>query len=147
MDILIEGAACGLFVGCVLCDQLRRRIPNALPIILAALFALQAVVGTLPSDWWAHVAVGVACLAAGFLFYLVGGFGAGDGKLLAVAGMWVGPGALGAFLLAMAVCALALSGVALIVRGRFLRRGLPFAWAIAPPAVLILALRIGPPVW
>ena len=147
MDILTSGAACGLLAIGVVCDQRERRIPNAVPVALAILFVVQAAFGTLPSDWWEHVAVGGACLAAGFLCYLIGGVGAGDGKLFAVAGMWVGPDALSSFLMTMAVCALALSMVAIIWRGEFLRRGLPFAWAIAPPAILVLISRTGLLVW
>lgn len=147
MDILTVGAACGLFVTSVVCDQRRRRIPNAVPLALAGLFVVQALLGTLPSEWWEHVAVGGAFLAGGFLFYLAGGFGAGDGKLAAVAGLWIGPDPLGAFLLAMGACALTLTLVGVLRRGRFLRRGLPFAWAIAPPAIAVLITRTGLPVW
>ena len=146
MEFVTAGAACSLFVASVICDQRRRRIPNAVPIALVALFVVQASVGTIPSSWWEHVAVGGAFLAVGFLFFLAGGFGAGDGKLAGVAGMWVGPDALSSFLLAMAACALGLSLFGLVLRGEFLRRGLPFAWAIAPPAVLVLISRIGFPI-
>ena len=141
MEFLTVGAACSLFVASVVCDQRSRRIPNAVPIALVVLFVVQASVGTIPSSWWEHVAVGGAFLAVGFVFYLTGGFGAGDGKLVAVAGMWVGPDTLGTFLLAMAACAFGLSLFGLVRRGEFLRRGLPFAWAIAPPAVLVLISR------
>jgi prepilin peptidase CpaA len=147
MDILTVGGACGLFAASVVCDQRRRRIPNAVPLALAGLFVVQAVLGALPSDWWEHVAVGGAFLAGGFLFYLAGGFGAGDGKLAAAAGLWVGPDPLGAFLLAMAACALALCLVGVLLQGSFLRRGLPFAWAIAPPAIVVLITRTGVPLW
>ncbi|MCY3854703.1 MAG: prepilin peptidase [Rhodospirillales bacterium] len=147
MDILTTGAACGLFAASVMYDQRRRRIPNMVPLALAVLFAVSAFLGTLPSGWLEHVAVGGAFLAAGFLFYLAGGFGAGDGKLLAAAGLWVGPAMLGWFLLAMAGCALALSLVGALRGGRFLRRGLPFAWAIAPPAIFVLLARAGLSVW
>lgn len=147
MDMLTVGAACGLFAASVVFDQRRRRIPNAVPLALVALFVMQALLGSLPSGWLLHVAVGGAFLAAGFLFYLVGGFGAGDGKLVAVAGLWVGPDALGGFLLAMAGCAFALSLVGALLGRRFLRRGLPFAWAIAPPALFVLVPRTGLPVW
>ena len=141
MEFFTAVAACSLFVASVVCDQRRRSIPNVVPIALAVLFVMQASVGTIPSSWWEHVAVGGAFLAVGFLFYLAGGFGAGDGKLAAVAGMWVGPDALGFFLLAMAACALGLTLIGLVLRGEFLRRGLPFAWAIAPPAVFVLISR------
>ena len=147
MDILTIGAACGLFAASVVYDQRCRRIPNTVPLALAVLFVVQALVGTLPAGWLEHVAVGGAFLAAGFLFYLFGGFGAGDGKLVAVAGLWVGPDLLGSFLLAMAGCAFALSLAGVLLGGRFLRRGLPFAWAIAPPAILVLIPRTGLPVW
>lgn len=147
MGTLTIGAACGLFVASVVCDQRRRRIPNVVPVALAVLFVPYAVVGTLPAEWWGHVAVGGAFLAVGFLFYLAGGFGAGDGKLAAVAGLWVGPEPLGSFLLAMAACALGLGLTGAVVGGGFRRRGLPFAWAIAPPAILVLITRTGIHVW
>jgi len=146
MDILTIGAACSLFAASVVYDQRRRRIPNIVPLALAVLFVVPAFLGTLPSGWLAHLAVGGALLAASFLFYLIGGFGAGDGKLLAAAGLWVGPDPLGWFLLAMAGCAFALSLVGILLGGRFLRRGLPFAWAIAPPAIFVLIPRAGLPV-
>ena len=147
MDIFTVVAACGLFVASVVCDQRSRRIPNAVPLALAALFVAQAILGSLPSEWWGHVAVGGAFLAVGFLFYLAGGFGAGDGKLAAAAGLWVGPDPLGLFLLAMAACAIALALVGAVAGRRFRRRGLPFAWAIAPPAIFVLISRTGLPVW
>ena len=143
MDILTLGTACGLFVVSVVCDQRSRRVPNAVPAALAILFVIQALFGTLPSEWWQHLAVGAAFLTAGFVGYLLGGFGGGDGKLAAVAGLWVGPGALGSFLMVMAACALVLSVIGLVRRGEFLRRGLPFAWAIAPPAIVVLLPRTG----
>ena len=146
MDIRTVGA-CGLFAASVVCDQRRRRIPNAVPVALVALFIAQAVLEALPSDWREHVAVGGAFLAAGFVFYLIGGFGAGDGKLVAAAGLWVGPDPVSHFLLAMAVCALALSVVGVLRGGEFRRRGLPFAWAIAPPAIFVLIPRAGLLVW
>lgn len=143
MDMLTVGAACGLLALSVACDQRTRTIPNAVPVALVGLFVVHVAVGTLPGPGWEHVAVGGAFLLVGFLLYLVGGIGAGDGKLVGAAGLWVGPDALSAFLLAMAACALALSVVGAVRGGAFLRRGLPFAWAIAPPAILILVKRAG----
>ena len=138
MDTVTVGAACALFAASVVCDHRRRRIPNAVPVALAALFVARAMLGDLPSDWWEHVAVGGAFLAAGFLLYLAGGFGGGDGKLAAAAGLWVGPDPLDGFLLAMGMCALGLSVAAGALGKNFRRRGLPFAWAIAPPAIFVL---------
>ena len=85
---------------------------------------------------WVNLAIGAVLLAVGVALYLTGGFGAGDGKLIAVAGIWIGPADLSLFLLGLAACAFALSLFALLPfdRTRRMRRGLPFVVAIAPPA-------------
>ena len=138
-------AACGLFAASAVCDLHRRRIPNAIPIGLLGLFGLYAVAGGAgpPGGWWVHVAIGVGLLAAGFALYLGGGFGAGDGKLIAVAGVWSGPTDLAFFLFGLAAGALVLCLLALLPfdAARRLRRELPFAVAIAPPALGVLIPR------
>ena len=87
--------------------------------------------------------IGVVLLAAGFALYLGGRFGAGDGKLIAIAGLWIGPADLGFFLLGLGACALALSLFALLPfeKTRRLRSDLPFAVAIAPPAMAVMIPR------
>ena len=138
-------AACGLFAASVVCDLRRRRIPNAIPLALLGLFALYAVVGWAGplGALWAHLAIGMVLLAAGFALYLSGGFGAGDGKLIAVAGVWIGPADLSLYLFSLAAGALALSFFALLPFGaaRRLRAELPFAVAIAPPAIAVMIPR------
>ena len=138
--------ACGLFVASVVCDVRRRRIPNAIPIALLALFVVHAAMGGAGPirGLWVNLAIGAALLAAGFALFLGGGFGAGDGKLIAVAGVWAGPGHLAHFLLALAGAAFALSLFALLPfeAARRIRRELPFALAIAPPAVAVLIPRV-----
>lgn len=139
-------AACGLFVASMVCDVRRRRIPNAIPIALLALFLVHAMAGGAGPlrGLWMSLAVGAGLLAAGFTLYLGGGFGAGDAKLVAVAGVWAGPGHLGLFLLALAAAAFALSLFALLPfeAARRARRELPFALAIAPPAVAVILPRV-----
>ena len=145
MASTVVWAACGLFAASVVCDLRGRRIPNAIPLALLGLFAVYAVAGwTGPlGALWAHLAIGVVLLAAGFALYLRGGFGAGDAKLIAVAGLWVGPTDLSLFLFSLAAGALALSLFALLPfdAARRLRAELPFAVAIAPPAIAVMIPR------
>ena len=151
MDSIIiniaELAACLLFFISIVTDLRRRQIPNTIPILLLVLFAIYAGTGGIETFGilWEHLAVGGVILIAGFALYLTGHFGGGDSKLLAVAGVWVGPSPLylSFFLCGMALFAFALSMVALlpIRRSRRFRTQLPFAIAIAPPAVMVLSLR------
>ena len=138
--------ACGLFAASMVCDLRSRRIPNALPLALLGLFAVYAAAGEAgpPGTIWGHLAIGAALLAAGFALYLSGRFGAGDGKLIRGGGdvdrtrgseygsCWV-----------LAACAFALSLFALLPfdRTRRMRGELPFAVAIAPPAMAVMIPR------
>ena len=147
MEAIVVWLACALFAAAVVCDLRSRRIPNAIPLALLALFAVHAAAGgggaPAPGAIWVHLAIGAGLLAAGFALYLTGNFGAGDAKLIAVAGIWIGPADLSLFLLGLAACAFALSLFALLPfdRTRRLRRELPFAVAIAPPAVAVMMPR------
>ena len=144
---IAEAGACALFAASVATDVRRREVPNAVPVLLLVLFALYVAAGAVRpvADLWQHLAIGAAILAAGFGLYLTGRFGAADAKLLAVAGVWIGPALsdLTLFLFGVAAFALALGMVALLPfeRMRRMRSELPFAVAIAPPAVIVLALR------
>ena len=124
-------------------DLKHRRIPHWVHGALVALwlqaafFAPQAL-GAQPL---AGLVCGLAGLGLGFGLYACGWLGGGDGKLLAVLAMWLGPADIGLALLATAVL-----GLALVLRARFRdaawrRRGIPFALAIAPPAATVFAAR------
>ena len=145
MEGLIAWAACALFAASVVCDLRSRRIPNAIPLALLGLFAGYALTGALgaPADLGVHLAVGAALLGAGYVLFLSGRFGAGDGKLMGVAGVWVGMDGLSLFLFAVAAFAFALSFVALLPleAARRTRSNLPFAVAIAPPALVVMIPR------
>ena len=145
MDGIVVWVACGLVAAGMVCDLRARRIPNAIPLALLGLFAVYAALGGAGprGALWVHVAIGAALLAAGFALYLSGRFGAGDSKLIAVAGMWIGPTDLSLFLLGLAACAFALCLFALLPfdRTRRLRSELPFAVAIAPPAMAVMIPR------
>ena len=137
--------ACGLLAASIVCDLRWRRIPNAIPLALLGLFVVYAAAGAAGpfAALWMHVAIGAMLLAAGFALYLSGRFGAGDGKLIAVSGLWIGPADLSLFLFGLAACAFALSLFALlpIERARRVRAELPFAVAIAPPAMAVMIPR------
>ena len=145
MEGIVVWVACALFAAGMVCDLRSRRIPNAIPLALLGLFVVYAAAGEAGPlrAMWVHLAIGAVLLAAGFALYLTGRFGAGDGKLIAVAGIWIGPADLSLFLLGLAACAFALSLFALLPfdRSRRLRNELPFAVAIAPPAVAVMIPR------
>ena len=145
MEGVIVWSACALFAASVVCDLRSRRVPNAIILALAGLFAAYAVAGGAgpTAELWVHLGIGALFLAAGFALYLTGGFGAGDGKLIAVAGLWVGPGDLTPFLFGLGACAFALSLYSLLPfeRTRRLRNNLPFALAIAPPVLAVMIPR------
>ena len=142
-----EATACALFAVSIATDLRHRRIPNVVPLLLLAGFALYAAVGTLQplATLWEHFAIGAVVLVAGIALYMTGRFGAGDSKLLAAAAVWIGPSLtyLSLFLCGMAAFAFALSMVAMLPfeRTRRIRSRLPFAIAIAPPAMIVLTLR------
>ena len=145
MEGILTWTACGLFGASVVTDLRWRRVPNAIPIALLVLFAGYALTGAAgpARAVWLCLGIGAVLLAAGFALYLSGRFGAGDAKLIAAAGVWAGPGDLSLFLFGLAGCALALSAFALmpIERLRALRSELPFAVAIAPPAMVVMIAR------
>lgn len=143
IEAIVSWAACGLVAASAVCDLRTRRIPNAIPLALLGLFAVYAMAGGAGplAAVLVHFGLGALLLAAGFVLYLTGGFGAGDAKLIAVAGMWSGPGGgLGIFLLGLAVCSFILCLYALLplAATRRLRRELPFAVAVAPAALFVM---------
>ena len=85
---------------------------------------------------------GAIGLLTGLVLHAFGWLGAGDCKLLAVVALWLGPWEFSLALLATAVIGLVLCLVALArPTGDFRVRGIPFAWAIAPPAAALLLAR------
>lgn len=138
-------AACALFAAGAATDLRSRAVPNAVPLALLALFAVHAASrpGGPEAPPWAHLAVGAALLAAGFALWSTGRFGAGDAKLAAAAGLWAGPADLALFLFGLGASALALAAFALLPleRARRMRADLPFALAIAPPALAVTVPR------
>ena len=86
---------------------------------------------------------GAVGLGVGFILYSVGWLGGGDGKLLATMGLWLGSGDLGLALLGGSALMVVLLVPAFAGAGAagYRRRGIPFACAVAPPAVVLLGAR------
>lgn len=144
-DLLLVLAGCLLLGAAVVFDLVRREIPNAIPVALVGLFAVHAAVvdQRVVAPLWAHALTGALLLAVGFGLFMMGAFGAGDGKLMGAAGLWIGPTGIGGFLVGVGVLGVALGLFALLpfAATRRLRDSLPFAAAIAPPAIALLGLR------
>lgn len=141
--------ACGaLFSVALVSDLTHRWIPNSVPLGLLGLFVFHALLtdAHAMAPLWAHVLTGAVLLLVGFVFFALGGLGGGDGKLMAAAGLWVGPYDMTFFLAGLGLLSLGLTLFALLPfePTRRLRSNLPFAVAIAPPAIVLLTLRAFP---
>lgn len=140
---LLVGAAAFAFVA-VWTDVKRREIPHwalgslAGLWLCAALFAPAALGG----EPLAGLMCGALALLLGFVLYALGWLGGGDGKLLAVLAMWLGPADVGLALLATSALGLLLTVCTLVYRGGdWRRRGVPYGLAISPPAATLLVAR------
>ena len=99
-------------------DALSFTIPNKVSLALLAGFVLLAPFsGMAMADIGAHVLVGFLTLVIGFVLFARGWLGGGDVKILAAAGLWLGPDQIGLFLLLVAAFGGALSLLCLYVRG------------------------------
>ncbi len=90
MPVLMMSAG-GLVLLAAIWDVFSRKIPNFLPLIIAALYLLQAVV---VGDWSAlpwHLLCGAGVLVVGIVIFAMGWLGGGDVKLLAALALWAGP--------------------------------------------------------
>ncbi len=145
LELLLLMSCCGLLGAAVVFDLRRREVPNLIPLAILGLFAVQIAAlphrGMMPL--WAYIATGGVLLVLGFGLFLMGALGAGDGKLMAVAGLWIGPTDISTFLFGVGLLGMAIGLVCLLPfdATRRLRNNIPFAVAIAPPAIALLALR------
>jgi len=87
-------------VAAALCDLGSMTIPNKLSAALAVLFVPCALLlGASLGMIGVHLATGFAVLLLGMALFAAGWIGGGDAKILAGIGLFVGPAALGPFLL------------------------------------------------
>ena len=143
LEPVLLSVCCALFGAAIISDLTGRWIPDSVPLALLVLFALYTATAGHTASVWAHITTGAALLLVGFILFALGGLGGGDGKLMAVAGLWVGPYEIAFFLVGLGLLALGLALFALLPfdMTRQFRSNLPFAIAIAPPAIVVLTLR------
>lgn len=127
-------------------DWCRRSVPHTLLAALLALWVVACVFApessALGRSLVASALCGLGSLGVGFAMHACGWLGAGDGKLLAVLALWLGPRDLPLALFGTVLIGIALLAVAWArPTGEFRTRGIPFAWAIVPPAATVLVAR------
>jgi len=98
-------------------DALWFRIPNAIPLVILALFPLAAVTGSqgLETALWSLLVAG-GVFAVGFLLFWRGALGGGDVKLLSALSLWAGPQYILSLVLVIAVAGGVLALAAILVR-------------------------------
>lgn len=141
MALLVWAAALA-FVA-VWTDARRREIPHWLLGGLACLWLCAALLApeALDGKPLAGLACGGVALILGFVLHALGWLGGGDGKLLAVLAMWLGPADVGLALLATSALGLLLTVFTLARCGDWRQRGIPYGIAISPPAATLLVAR------
>jgi prepilin peptidase CpaA len=90
------------FVACLICaiiaDVRVMRIPNWISLALIVLFMVDAVAANPVVPVTAHFMTAGATLALTFMLFAANCLGAGDAKLLAALGLWMGPSLIAPFL-------------------------------------------------
>ena len=66
-------------------------IPNRLPLAIASLYPAYVIAAPFAVDWQGALAISGILLLVGFGLFACRALGGGDAKLLAAAGLWVGP--------------------------------------------------------
>lgn len=89
----------GMLAWATISDVASRRIPNAIPAIIATVFFIASIAAPDRVDIIGGMWVAVSVFAVCFLGFLAGKVGAGDVKLLAAMALWAGPAAALDFLL------------------------------------------------
>ncbi len=90
MPVLMMSAG-GLVALAAAWDVFSRRIPNLLPLIIAALYFAQAIYVQAWTDIPWHLLTGFGVLAVGIVIFALKLIGGGDVKLLAALSLWAGP--------------------------------------------------------
>jgi prepilin peptidase CpaA len=145
-----------LFIWAAVCDLRAMLIPNWISIALALIFAIWAVLFVTPEDAAWRVFAGVVTLVVGIALVIFARMGGGDMKLMAAAAPFIAPGHLGAAMVLLSVCLLALLPCLAIARRVVRARAAPVQWvslqpemrqvpmgvSIAAAAVVYLALNL-----
>ena len=89
----------GMLAWAAVSDVASRRIPNSLPIVVAASFLVAGFASPERVDLFGGLWVAAAILVVGFIGFAFGKVGGGDVKLMAAVGLWAGPAAAFDFLI------------------------------------------------
>lgn len=143
MTLITYGGVVAALAAAAWADSRRRRIPHWPAAGLAAGWVVAAITapGLLGDPAFAGLACATVALVVGAALWRMGWVGAGDAKLAALLGLWLGPLDFGLALLAGGVLALILAGPAFAISGEMARRGVPLACALAPPAAVLFVWR------
>jgi prepilin peptidase CpaA len=153
-NLILSAVALALIMAAVY-DVATLTIPNWLSLALLGMFPAAGILaGFGPADWAWHLAAGAAALCAGIAVFAFGFAGGGDAKLFAAGALYMGFGAFGQFVFAVAMAGGALVLVLLILRriplpaavvaqpwvARLYQKGqgVPYGVAIAAGALLVL---------
>lgn len=136
------GVAGSIALAAAVADWHHRIIPHWLTGLLALLWLPVALwaPAALAASPSAALACGAFGLGLGWALYALGWLGGGDGKLLGVLALWLGPKAFSTALLGAVPLGLALIAFGLASRS-FRARGVPMAVAIGTPAAMLLMGR------
>jgi prepilin peptidase CpaA len=152
-EIVVLSGYAGLLATAVISDIAWLRIPNLVPLLLAALFLVAQVFAPHP-DWLSHLAAGAVVFAVGFGLFAWGKLGGGDVKLIAAVALWHGLWLLPALLLLIGLAGGAVALVCVAARqsglGTYLAahgidavalqqgEGVPYAVAVAAASALLV---------
>lgn len=101
MEVIFTGAVTAVLAAAAFTDIRSRLIPNILPILLLALFAVALFVDpSLRADLPGRLAAGLIVFVVGFALFATGVMGGGDVKLFAALALWRPLGELGGLVFA-----------------------------------------------
>lgn len=98
LPTLLSVGLTGLLLIATFFDVTRFRIPNAIPLLVIALFLLKASVGIEVGPLMPRILIFACTLAFGFLAFTAGLLGGGDVKLMAALALWFGASAFADFI-------------------------------------------------
>ena len=97
-----------LLIIAAISDFMTYKIPNWLTLLTAILFLPMALATALPlHDYVWHIAAGLLLFSLGFILWQFGLLGAGDVKLMAAAGLWLGMSQVSSFVIDTALAGVA----------------------------------------
>lgn len=104
-------------------DLARFTIPNAVPLVLVALFLAAGALTPGPVAWLSHIGAGLLAGLLATIAFASGKMGGGDVKFIAALGLWAGHSDLLALLVAIALAGGVLALALLALRWTVDRRG------------------------